>query len=57
VGFGDHSLEYYSITLDNIINRKHVNLFQSIPRHQILNSKKLHVVTRLGENIGEDETM
>jgi hypothetical protein len=34
--------------LEKIRNRRIVNLLQSVPKHEVLNSKKLNVITRLG---------
>jgi hypothetical protein len=51
-GVGDHSLEDYPIVLEKVMNKRNVNLLHIVPKHDILNSKNLHVVTHSGA--GED---
>jgi hypothetical protein len=50
---GDHSLEYFPIMLDKVMNKRNVNLLHTMENNDILNSKNLHVVTcpRVGEDI------
>lgn len=43
---GDHSLEGFPKTLENILNKKVVNILQSMPKKEILNPKNLHVIAR-----------
>jgi hypothetical protein len=49
---GDHSLEDCPIVLEKVMNKRNVNLLHTVPKHDILNSKNLHVVTCSG--VGED---
>jgi hypothetical protein len=49
---GDHSLEDFPIILDKVMNKIDVNLLHKIPKQDVLNSKNIHVVMRLGA--GED---
>jgi hypothetical protein len=45
----DHSLEDCHIMLEKLRNNKIVNLLQSIPKHEVLNTKKLNIITRSRE--------
>jgi len=51
-GVGDHSLEYYPITLEKVTNKRNVNLLQTIPKKEILNSKNFHVISWSGAGEG-----
>lgn len=47
-GLGDHSLEDFPKIIV-FLNKMSVNLLQTFPKNEILNSKNLHLVTRSGE--------
>jgi hypothetical protein len=47
-GIKDHSLEDCPIMLEKVMNKQNVNLLHSVPKHEVLNSNNLHVVTRSG---------
>jgi len=42
-GLGNHTLKYCPNIIEKVLNKKIVNLLQTIPKHVILNSKNLHV--------------
>jgi hypothetical protein len=50
---GDHSFEDCPIVLEKVMNKRNVNLLHTVPKHDIFNSKNLHVVARSedGKNI------
>ena len=41
------------IIIKNKMSKKNVNLLSKVPKHEILNSKNMHIVTRQGTKIGE----
>ena len=53
-GVGDNYLEDCAIVLDNIINKKNVNLLCVVTKHKFFNTKNLHIITRRGIKIGGD---
>ena len=53
-GVGDHSLEDFLAMLDNINKNKNVNVLSCVQKHDIINTKNLHIVTRQGTKIGND---
>ena len=52
-GVGDHSLEDCPTMLDKI-NKKKMLVLSCIQKHDVINTKKLHIVTRQGTKIGSD---
>jgi hypothetical protein len=54
---GDHYLKECPTILENIRNIKNVNILQSVPKHEALNSNILNVVTGLGAKKGEDSLL
>ena len=53
-GVGDHSLEDCPTMLDKINKKKNVNVLLCVQKHDIINTKNLHIVTRQGKKIGND---
>ena len=53
-GVGDHSLEDFPTMLDKINKKKNVNVLSCIQKHDVINTKNLHIVTRQGTKIGSD---
>lgn len=51
---GDHSLEDFPKIIEKVLSKRTVNLLQTVPKHDILNLKNLHVVTRSG--VGRDNS-
>ena len=51
---GDHSLEDYPTMLDGINKKKNVNVLLCVQKHDVINTKNLHIVTRKGTKIGND---
>lgn len=47
-GLGDHTSEDCPNIIDKVLNKRTINLLQIAPKQEIMNSKNLHVVTRLG---------
>jgi hypothetical protein len=54
-GVNDHSLEYYSIMIEKMGNKRTINLLQTVPRHEVLNSKNMNVIMRFG--VGRQEVI
>ena len=53
-GVSDLSLEDYPIVLEKIMIDKKVNLLSSVPKHEVINSRNLHAITKQGTKIGGD---
>ena len=53
-GVGDHSLEDSPTMLDKINKKKNVNVLSCVQKHDVINTKNLHIVTRQGTKIGSD---
>ena len=53
-GVGDHSLEDFPTMLDEINEKKNVNVLSCVQKHDVINTKNLHIVTRQGTKIGSD---
>ena len=51
---GDHSLEDCPSILDKINKNKNVNVLSCVQKHDVMNTKNLHIVTRQGKKIGND---
>ena len=51
---GDHSLEDFPTMLEKINKKKNVNVLSCVQKHDIINTKNLHIVTRQGTKIGND---
>ena len=49
---GDHSLEDFPIILETIMNKKNVNHLSRVPKNEVLNTKKLQLITRQASKIG-----
>ena len=54
-GVGDHSLEDFPIMLEKINKKKNVNVLSCVQKHDIINTKNLHIVTQQGTKIGNHE--
>ena len=50
----DHSLEDCPTMLDKINKKKNVNVLSCVQKHDVINTKNLHIVTRQGTKIGND---
>ena len=53
-GVGDHSLEDFPTMLEKINKKKNVNVLSCVQKHDIINTNNLHIVTRQGTKIGND---
>ena len=53
-GVGDHSLEDCPTMLDKINKKKNVNILSCVQKHDVIHTKNLHIVTRQGTKIGND---
>ena len=53
-GVGDYSLEDFPTILEKINKKKNVNALSCVQKHDIINTKNLHIVTRQGTKIGND---
>ena len=51
---GDHSLEDCPTSLDKINKKKNINVLSCVQKHDVMNTKNLHIVTRQGTKIGND---
>jgi len=47
-GVDDLSIEDFQIMLGKLRNRRTINLLQIMPKHEVLNTKNLNVITRFG---------
>jgi hypothetical protein len=45
-GVGENSLEYWRSMLENIRNKRSIDLLQRISKHEVLNSNNLNVITK-----------
>ena len=53
-GVGDHSLEDFPTMLEKINKKNNVNFLSCVQKHDIINTKNLHIVTRQGMKTGND---
>ena len=53
-GVGDHSLEDFPTMLEKINTKKNVNVLSCVQKHDVINTKNLHIVTRQGTKTGAD---
>ena len=53
-GVWDHSLEDYPTMNENINKNKNINVLSCVQKHDIINTKNLHIVTRQGTKTGND---
>ena len=53
-GVGDHSLEDFPTMLEEINNKKNVNVLSSVKKCDVVRTKKLRIVTRQGTKTGMD---
>lgn len=54
-GVGDHSLEYFPIMLEKLMNKRNINHLSKVHKNDMVNTKNLQIITRKGTNIGDDE--
>ena len=47
-GVGDHSLEDFPTMLEKINTKKNVNVLSCVQKNDVINTKKIHIVTRQG---------
>ena len=50
-GIGDHSLEDFPTMLDKINKKKNINVLSCVQKHDVINTKNLHIVTQQGTKI------
>ena len=55
-GVVDLSLEDCPTMLEKINKKKNVNVLSCVQKHDIINTKNLHIVTRQGTKIGSDNS-
>ena len=53
-GVGDHSLEDFPTMLEKINTKKNVNVLSCVQKNDVINKKKLYIVTQQGTKIGSD---
>ena len=51
-GVGDHSLEDFPTMLEKNNMKKNVNVLSCVQKHDVINTKNLHIVTWQGTKIG-----
>ena len=54
-GVGDHSLEDCPIMLEKIMAKRNVIPLSRVHKNYLVNTRNLHIVTRQGTKISEDE--
>ena len=50
----EHNVEDYPIVLEKLSNKNNINVLSGVPKHELLNHKKMQIVTRHGIRIGDD---